>query len=177
MGRDIADRIVIRELASDDRSRAVEVINTAARWYREFLPPEELHDPEMDEAAWEAEADRMTWWGAFLDQTLVGVMGSEPIGEVALLRHAYILPSHQRQGVASALREYIESRLAGIERIIVGTYADNYKARGILEKGGYVLSADSQAVLRAYYDIPEDRLQTSVTYEKTLIGPKGAFTF
>ncbi len=70
--------------------------------------------------------------------------------------------------MASALREHIETRLAGIERIIVGTYAANYKARGILEKGGYRLSADSQTVLRTYFDIPEDRLLTSVTYEKTL---------
>ena len=162
------DRLAIRELTSEDRAAAVEVINTAARWYREFLPPEELHDPEMDEAAWEAEARRMTWWGAFVGPTLVGVMGSEPIGEVALLRHAYILPRHQRKGVASALVEFIEERLSGVSRVIVGTYADNYKARGILEKGGYVLSADSQAVLRTYYDIPEDRLRTSLTYEKTL---------
>ena len=164
----MANRLSFRELTSDDGARAVEVINTAARWYREFLPPEELHDPEMDEAEWTAEGQRMTWWGASIDGALVGVMGSEPIGEVALLRHAYILPSYQRQGVASALREHIETRLAGIERIIVGTYAANYKARGNLEKGGYRLSADSQAVLRAYYDIPEDRLLTSVTYEKTL---------
>ena len=168
MGRNIVGRLAIRVLTSEDRIRAVEVINTAAQWYREFLPPEELHDPEMDEAAWEAEALRMTWWGAFVGHTLVGVMGSEPIGEVALLRHAYILPSYQRQGVASALREYIEERLVGINRVIVGTYADNYKARGILEKGGYVLSVDSEAVLRTYYDIPEDRLQTSITYEKGL---------
>lgn len=161
-------RLAIRELASGDRTRAVEVINTAARWYREFLPPEELHDPEMDGVAWEAEARRMTWWGGFVGHTLVGVMGSEPIGEVALLRHAYILPRYQRQGVASALREYIEERLVGVKRVIVGTYGANYKARGILEKGGYVLSVDSAAVLRTYYDIPEDRLRTSVTYEKTL---------
>ena len=162
------DQLAFRELISEDRAAAVEVVNTAARWYREFLPPEELHDPEMDEAAWDAERRRMTWWGAFMGHTLVGVMGSEPVGEVALLRHAYVLPRYQRQGVASALREYIEERLVGVCRVIVGTYAANYKARGMLEKGGYVLSADSQEVLRTYYDIPEDRLRTSVTYEKAL---------
>lgn len=158
----------IRRLTSDDRRQAVEVINVAAGWYREILPPEELHGPEMDEAEWEAEGRRMTWWGALIDDALVGVMGCEPIGEAALLRHAYILPRHQRQGVASALREHIETRLEGVERLIVGTYAANYKARGLLEKSGYRLSVDSEQVLRTYYDIPEDRLLTSVTYEKTL---------
>ena len=53
---------------------------------------------------------------------------------------------------------------------IVGTYRANYKARGNLEKAGYSLSEDPVAVLRAYYDIPEDRLRTSVTYEKKLDG-------
>jgi hypothetical protein len=48
----------------------------------------------------------------------------------------------------------------------VGTYARNYKARGALEKAGYRLSPDSEAVLREYYAIPEDRLRASVTYEK-----------
>ena len=41
------------------------LINVAADWYRDFLPPDELHSPEMDEPTWEAEARRMTWWGAF----------------------------------------------------------------------------------------------------------------
>ncbi len=164
----VEHQIFIRKLTTDDGTAAVEVINLAAQWYREFLPPQELHDPEMDRAEWETEGRRMTWWGAFCDDTLVGVMGSEPIGEVALLRHAYILPRYQRQGVGSGLRETIEKRLVGIKRIIVGTYAANYKARGILEKGGYHLSADSEAVLRTYYQIPEDRLRTSVTYEKRL---------
>ncbi len=44
----------IRPLAGADRDAALAVINTAARWYREFLPPAEYHDPEMTPAAWEA---------------------------------------------------------------------------------------------------------------------------
>ena len=166
MSRAVTDRLNIRALTSGDRTRAVEVINTAAEWYQEFLPPEELHTPEMDEAAWETEARRMTWWGAFIDGELAGVMGSEPIREVVLLRHAYVLPRYQRGGVASALLEHIEERLPLPVRIIVGTYAANYKARGSLEKAGYLISADSEAILRTYFDIPEDRLRTSVTYEK-----------
>lgn len=168
MSQTAGDWLTIRKLNSGDAAQAVKVINAAAQWYKEFLPPEDLHDPEMDEAAWEEERRRMTWWGALVDDAAVGVMGSEPIGEVVLLRHAYILPRYQRRGVASALREHIEARLRGVERIIVGTYAANYKARGILEKAGYLLSANSETVLRTYFDIPEDRLVTSVTYEKAL---------
>lgn len=168
MTEHVTARIHIRKLTSDDSHRAVEVINQAARWYREFLAPEELHDPEMDEAQWQAEGVRMTWWGAFYNGTLVGVMGSEPISDVALLRHAYILPDYQRQGVATALLKHIENSLLDIDMVFVGTYAANHKARGLLIKAGFCLSADSEAVLRTFYDIPENRLRTSVTYEKKM---------
>ena len=169
--------LTFRRLGPGDRGAAVEVINTAAGWYREFLPPEELHGPEMDEAGWDAEARRMAWWGAFVDQVdqgldqvdqgLVGVMGSEPIGEVVLLRHAYVLPQWQRNGVAGALMSHVENELPrSIRMIVVGTYAANYKARGLLEKSGYRPAADPEAVLRTHYDIPEDRLLSSVAYVK-----------
>lgn len=163
---------VIRELVSGDRGAAVVVINTAAGWYREFLPPEELHSPEMDESGWDAEAERMTWWGAFSDQGLVGVTGSEPIGEVVLLRHIYVLPRHQRSGVAAALIRHVENiSPAGTRMIVAGTYAANFKARGLLEKSGYRPAADSELTLRTYYDIPEDRLLGSVAYVKAVGSP------
>jgi GNAT superfamily N-acetyltransferase len=160
--------LTIRSLTPADRDAALTVINTAARWYTEFLPPEEFHDPEMTAAQWDAEAQRMTWYGAFMDRTLVGVMGLEYVRDVALLRHGYVLPEYQRQGVGSVLMQYLEQQSQGVRRIVVGTYAGNYKARGILEAAGYQLSEDSEARLCAYYAIPEDRLQSSVTYEKEM---------
>ncbi len=159
---------IIRPLTLADRDAALAVINTAARWYQEFLPAEEFHDPEMTPAQWDAEAQRMTWYGAFVAETLVGVMGLEYVREAALLRHAYIPPEYQRQGIASHLREHLERQIRGVHKIVVGTYAGNYKARRILEKSGYRLSNDSEAMLRAYYAIPEDRLKSSVAYEKAI---------
>jgi len=164
--------LTIRGLGAADRDAAVEVINTAARWYREFLPADEVHDPEMTAAQWDEEARRMSWFGGFLDGTLVGVMGLEYVRDAALLRHAYIVPAHQHHGIGLRLAEHLEGQARreraarGLRRIIVGTYARNVKARGALEKAGYRLSADSGAVLREYYAIPEDRLRSSVTYER-----------
>jgi len=157
---------VIRALTPADTDAALDVINTAARWYREFLPSDEFHDPEMTREQFEAEARRMTWYGAFVEGALVGVMGLEYVRDAALLRHAYILPEHQRSGVGSLLGQHLERQVKGAARIIVGTYRGNYKARAALEKVGYRLSPNSEAVLRAYYVIPEDRLKSSVTYEK-----------
>ena len=160
--------LLIRPLTQADRHAALAVINTAARWYHEFLPPEEFHDPEMTPAQWEAEAKRMTWYGAFVDGTLRGVMGLEYVRDAALIRHAYVLPEQQRHGIGRGLLEHLEEQVHGVKRIIVGTYAANHKARSLLEKAGYTLSPDSEAVLRTYYSIPEDRLKSSVTYEKPI---------
>ena len=114
-----------------------------------------------------AKAARMTWYGAFHGNALVGVVGLEPAGDTVLFRHAYVLPSKQHAGVGTLLLEYLERVATGMHAI-VGTYAKNVKARRMLEKHGYRLAIDSESVLRRYYEIPEDRLQTSVVYEKTL---------
>ncbi len=164
--------VTIRRLGAADRDAALGVINTAAAWYRDFLPPAELHEPEMTPAQWDAEARRLAWFGAFRDGVLVGVMGLEYAGDAALLRHAYVLPAHQRQGIGDRLRERLEAEVRGAERVVVGTYAANYKARAALEKAGYRLSPDPQGVLRRYYAIPADRARTSVTYEKPRPGPR-----
>jgi GNAT superfamily N-acetyltransferase len=161
-----AAELTVRALGPDDGPAAIAVINTAAEWYAEFLPPEELRDPEMTLDNWTAEAHRMTWYGAFDGADLVGVMGLECSDDVALFRHAYVLPDRQRHGIGAALLTHLEGAVDGVQRMIVGTYAANYKARAALEKAGFRLSPDSHAVLRRYYDIPEDRLTSSVIYEK-----------
>ncbi len=171
-GGEDAEQADIRPLRAADREAAVAVINTAARWYREFLPEAEFRDPEMTPEQWEAEGRRMTWYGAFVADRLVGVMGLEYVQDAVLLRHAYIEPEFQRRGIGNLLRKNLEVRVERGSRIVVGTYAGNFKARNSLEKAGYVPSANPEAVLRRYYDIPEDRLRSSVTYEKPL-PPRG----
>jgi GNAT superfamily N-acetyltransferase len=158
----------IRALGPADRDAALAVINTSARWYRDFLPAEDVHDPEMTAEQWEVEARRLTWYGIFDGDVLVGVGGLEYVRDAALLRHGYVLPEYQRRGVGALLREHLENQVRGVSRIVVGTYAGNYKARGSLARAGYRLAPDSETVLRAYYTIPEDRLKSSVAYEKAL---------
>jgi len=167
-GGEAVPSIVIRPLTAADRATALAVINEAARWFREFLPPDEYHEPEMTGEEWDAEARRLMWFGAFLDGTLVGVGGLEHVRDVALLRHGYVLPVHQRVGIGALLVERLEKEVRGVKRVIVGTYRGNYKAQHALDKAGYRRSPDPEAILRAYYSIPEARLQASITYEKAL---------
>jgi RimJ/RimL family protein N-acetyltransferase len=159
----------IRSLTQDDRTDAVGVINEAARWYADILPPSEVPDPEMTPEQWTRESERMRWYGAYVNETLVGVIGLEYVDDVALLRHWYVLPQLQQSGIGTLLREHLEQHAVGVERIIAGTYAANTKARHALEKAGYRLSADPGAVLDAYYAIPADRRRTSVTYERDVM--------
>jgi len=161
-------QMMVRTLGASDGRAAVSVINSAAEWYAEFLPPSEVHEPEMTLESWAREARRMTWYGAFDGLDLVGVMGLEYSGDAVLFRHAYVLPDHQRQGIAATLLNHLEREVAGVDKIIIGTYSANYKARAAFEKAGYQPSPDPETVLRHYYDIPEDRLQSSVTCEKDL---------
>ena len=116
-------QVTIRSLTVADQVAAVDVINTAARWYRDFLPPDELHDPEMTAAQWDDEARRLSWYGGFLDGTLVAVMGLEYSRDAALLRHAYILPEHQHHGIGLRLAEHLESvaRREGAARGVLGS--------------------------------------------------------
>jgi RimJ/RimL family protein N-acetyltransferase len=160
--------VLIRPLSAADREAALAVINEAARWYREFLPPTEYDEAEMTADEWDREARRLRWFGAFVGGALAGVGGLERVQDVALLRHGYVLPTVQRTGIGARLVAHLEMEALGAERVVVGTYRDNFKARRALEKAGYQLSADPEAVLRAYYSIPEARLRSSVTYEKTL---------
>lgn len=117
-------RVTIRPLTVADRDAALNVINTAARWYRDFLPPDELHDPEMTAAQWDEEARRLAWYGGFLDSALLAVMGLERSRDAALLRHAHILPEHQHHGIGLRLVEHLElvarREGAGVRRIVVG---------------------------------------------------------
>jgi GNAT superfamily N-acetyltransferase len=161
-------QMTVRALGSSDGRAAVTVINTAAKWYAEFLTPSEVHEPEMTLESWAEETRRMTWYGAFEGVDLLGVMGLEYANGAALFRHAYVRPDRQRQGIAALLLNHLEREVDGVDKIIIGTYAANYKARAAFEKADYQASPDPEAVLRRYYDIPEDRLQSSVTYEKHL---------
>jgi GNAT superfamily N-acetyltransferase len=102
---------------------------------------------------------------------VLGVMGYEYVGDVALIRHAYILPGSQRKGIGSLLLKQIEDTVTqskGAKRIIIGTYTSASWAIAFYEKHGYEKSANPQDVLKKYYAIPEVQRLNSLTLEKNL---------
>lgn len=156
-------------LAPAHAEAAVAVINAAAAWYASFLPPDEWQPPEMTTAQWHSEARRMRWFGAEEGATLVGVIGLEAKLDAALIRHAYIAPAWQRQGIGRLLLGHTEAQVEhGTRQLIAGTYARNLPAQSLFQRHGYHLAQDSESILRRYYSIPEERLRTSITLIKAL---------
>ncbi|MFW6111270.1 MAG: GNAT family N-acetyltransferase [Thermoproteota archaeon] len=51
---------------------------------------------------------------------IVGVMDIQPVKDITLTRHAYVLPEHRRRGIGSKLLRHL-IRLTENDEILVGT--------------------------------------------------------
>jgi len=102
------------------------------------------------------------FWGYELAGALAGLMGIQPVRDVDLIRHAYVLPSSQRHGVGGALLERLQ-RLSG-RRMLVGTWAAADWAISFYCRHGFELAAPEHktALLSAYWTVPDRQIETSV---------------
>ena len=89
-------------------------------------------------------------------------MGIQPVGEVDLVRHAYVMPGRQRGGVGSALLAHI--RGLGDRPMLVGTWAAADWAIRFYERHGFELVSPERktVLLRTYWSIPDRQIETSV---------------
>jgi len=115
----------------------------------------------MPMAELEREMKRMTFFGWEVNGELVGVVGFEPIKDVTLIRHAYVLPQWQKQGIGSKLLGRLKS-LVTTSRLLVGTWADAYRAIDFYKKHGFNLLPDKDELLKTYWDISQRQIETSV---------------
>jgi len=156
----------IRRCRNDERGAILALVNAAAEAYRGVIPADRWHEPYMpaDELDGEIEAG-VEFWGYEDEGELMGVMGIQDVGDVDLIRHAYVLPGRQRGGIGSALLE----RLAGAtERpMLVGTWASAEWAIDFYRRHGFeLLPAERGAeLLRKYWSIPDRQIETSVVLE------------
>jgi GNAT superfamily N-acetyltransferase len=152
---------MIRTCTVADTERIYHIINEAAKAYDGVIPADCYHQPYMPLAELEREMKRMTFFGWEEGGTLVGVMGSEPVQNVTLIRHAYVLPEWQRRGIGSKLLRHIKE-LTVTERLLVGTWAANWWGIALYEQHGFERLPDKDALLRTYWDISERQIETSV---------------
>ena len=144
-----------------DAPRIYFIINEAAKAYEGVIPADCYHQPYMTMEELKREMKRMTFFGWEANQELVGIMGFEPIKDVTLIRHAYVLPQWQRQGIASKLLAHLMG-LVTTSRLRVGTWADAYLAIEFYVKHGFTLMPNKDELLKTYWDIPQRQIETSV---------------
>jgi GNAT superfamily N-acetyltransferase len=89
-------------------------------------------------------------------------MGVQPVRDVVLVRHAYVVPGSQRRGVGSALLDHLTR--AATRPVLVGTWAAADWAIRFYRRHGFELVAPERtaALLRTYWAIPDRQIETSV---------------
>ena len=155
------DGFMIRICQPNDIDRIYFIINEAAKAYEGVIPADRYHQPYMPMEGLEREMKRMTFFGWEVNGELVGVMGFEPVKDVTLIRHAYVLPQWQKQGIGSKLLNHLKS-LVTTSRLLVGTWADAYWAIDFYKRRGFNLLPDKDELLKTYWDIPQRQIETSV---------------
>jgi GNAT superfamily N-acetyltransferase len=155
----------IRRCHDHERKTILEIVNAAAEAYRGVIPADRWHEPyiymqarEIDEAI----AAGVSFWGYEANGSLVSVMGIQPVRDVDLIRHAYVLPGSQRLGIGSALLE--DLRPTSTRRMLVSTWAAADWAIRFYERHGFELVPRERtaSLLRSYWTIPERQIETSV---------------
>jgi len=139
------------------------VINAAALVYQGIIPDDRWKEPYMpeDELAAEIKAGVVFWcWEE--DGAIFGVMGSQNIQDVTLIRHAYTHPAYQRKGIGSKLLKHLAAQAR--RPLLMGTWAKAKWAIRFYEKHGFaqVTENEKDILLRKYWNIPERQVETSV---------------
>jgi len=139
------------------------IINDAARAYEGIIPADRWHEPYMALEELKREIGHgVAFWGCEADGELAGVMGIQDLGEVTLIRHAYVRTDQRRSGIGQKLLKHLEAMTA--KPILIGTWTAAVWAIRFYEKNGYrtLSRPETERLLRKYWSIPERQIETSV---------------
>jgi len=153
----------IRPLNHEEIDRAVAIINQAAQAYKGVIPVDCWHEPYMSEAELRVDlAAGVKFWAYEDEGRLLGVMGRQDLVGVTLIRHAYVDPAAQRQGVGARLLAYLLEEIT--DPVLVGTWAAAWWAIRFYEKHGFrlVTQAEKERLLNTYWTISPRQVETSV---------------
>jgi GNAT superfamily N-acetyltransferase len=153
----------IRLCRDGERTEILAIINAAAQVYRGVIPADRWHDPYMSAQELEGEiAAGVEFWGYEDDGALAGVMGIQPMTDVDLIRHAYVVPASQGRGIGGALLERLAPATG--RQVLVGTWAAAEWAIRFYRRHGFeqVSPERKTALLQTYWTIPDRQIETSV---------------
>jgi GNAT superfamily N-acetyltransferase len=155
--------MIIRRCRDDERDEILSIINAAAAAYRGVIPADRWHEPYMPGDEFDRErAAGVVFWGYEDRGRLAGVMGLQDMREVELIRHAYVAPARQRDGIGGKLVKHLQQ--LGTKPMLVGTWAAASWAIRFYQRHGFALVSPARktALLTTYWTIPERQIETSV---------------
>ena len=158
----------IRECREDEAGEILAIVNAAAEAYRGVIPAGRWREPYMPAQELDAEiAAGVAFWGYDDGGELLGIMGIQPVRDVDLIRHAYVLPEHQGRGIGGALLNHF--RAGSRRRMLIGTWAAARWAIAFYRRNGFSLVPPDRAadLLRTYWTIPDRQIEESVVLEES----------
>ena len=159
---------MISPCSDSDAPRICEVINEAAQAYLGVIPGDCWHEPYMSLEDLRAEIEAgVSFVGHVADGELLGVMGSQAVHDVTLIRHAYVRTGHQGRSIGHGLLTHLLSEAPG--SVLVGTWSAATWAIRFYERHGFRLTSrnETRQLLHRYWSVPEHQIQVSAV----LVGP------
>ena len=154
---------MIRVCIDDDFEAIFQIINDAAEAYRGIIPVDRWHEPYMPREELQAEVSAgVAFLGYEKDGELAGVMGTQDVQDVTLIRHAYVRTPQRGQGIGGELLGRIMDQAT--KPILIGTWADAVWAVRFYENHGFkvVSTREKETLLRKYWNVPDRQIETSV---------------
>ncbi len=155
---------MISKLSDADFENILTVVNDAAIAYKGKIPSDCWEEPYMPRKELKEEIEaRVQFYGLIESRVLVAVMGIQRVGDVTLIRHAYVLTSRQRNGYGEKLLKRL-LRLAQTSTVYVGTWQAASWAIKFYQKNGFEMLAtmEKNKLLNKYWNIPKRQVETSV---------------
>jgi N-acetylglutamate synthase-like GNAT family acetyltransferase len=155
--------MLIRKSRTEDFETILALVNDAAQAYRGVIPNDRWHEPYMPAEELSSEiANGVVFWVVEDEGGVVGVMGLQDKGEVALVRHAYVETKAQRQGLGTSLLRHVEGLTD--KPILIGTWTAALWAIDFYQRNGFTIVSNSEKdrLLRKYWSIPVRQIEESV---------------
>ena len=154
---------MIRVCIDDDFEAIFQIINDAAEAYRGIIPVDRWHEPYMPREELRAEVSAgVAFLGYEKDCELAGVMGTQNVQDVTLIRHSYVRTAQRGQGIGGELLDRIMDQAT--KPVLIGTWADAVWAVRFYENHGFkvVSTQEKETLLRKYWNVPDRQIETSV---------------
>ena len=153
----------IRPCQPSEEPTMADIVNDAAVAYRGHIPADRWHEPYMPLEELRSEiAAGVRFLGVERAGALLGIMGSQEVKDVTLIRHAYVRTSERGHGLGTLL---LKQLLATTTRpVLIGTWRAATWAISFYERHGFQVVGDEEKnrLLKCYWTVPDRQIETSV---------------